>query len=319
MQMDKKTKLTSSIPEFMSYWRQYKKGLKEIKGLKIINWCIASDYCFNNNNKLDVATFTIFPCSCGKILSIMSQDKLPKDIKETRKFSQESIDFLKNSKLFFSISIIINNLNSFFDQESANEQMLQSLQFYEQLPFNEKSVDTDKGYKDLKKIHAYINQKSYSKKLLSQMYFVAKFISQILEFLLIKENCTKPHWCSDRDYLISFKNGIIMKFIGSYVYRYIKGRISNFNLVLPAEINEENKTYPYDPIIRIPDILTGILSSVEMTDRGLIAQKPKHYDLFKEVIVDNPRIITLEFDVNKNGMIWGNRIFWKNPHLLTKP
>ena len=68
MDMDKKTLLTQSIPEFMNDWNNYKKGLKN---LKITDWCVSSDYCFDNAEKMDTATFTIFPISCMKIIFTM--------------------------------------------------------------------------------------------------------------------------------------------------------------------------------------------------------------------------------------------------------
>ena len=76
--MDRKTRLTTFVPDLMKDWNNYKKGLK---GLKITNWCISSDYCFSDENKLNVATFTIFPFEYMQQIYNDIKKNLPRDIK----------------------------------------------------------------------------------------------------------------------------------------------------------------------------------------------------------------------------------------------
>ena len=114
--MDRKTQLTMFIPEIMSSWNDYKKGLK---GLKITNWCISSDYCFGDPNKLNVATFTIFPANCINMLLKEVQNNLPHDIKQTKEFSEKELNFLKSNKYCFSIAFTINGMEYAFNRDVA--------------------------------------------------------------------------------------------------------------------------------------------------------------------------------------------------------
>ena len=79
---------------------------------------------------------------------------------------------------------------------------------------------------------------------------------------------------------------------------------------MPIEIREPNKEYPYDTFIRVPDIITGVMSSLVFTDIGLTVQKEKHGCLLSEILVDNPRIVTIACNYLENGQpLWQNLYF----------
>ena len=306
--MDRKTQLTKIIPDFMNSWNIYKKGLKE---LKITNWCISSDYCFDDPNKLDVATFTIFPVDCMPKLHEEILKQLPKDIKNITHVSDSVIKFIKESKYFFSISVIIDNLKYAFNEQEAIKQFEDVLNYYNNLTDEKKTPEIRDKARRFIKFYNYVKQKSHSKKLLAQIYFVARFVSQIFEFLLVKENGKIPHWCSDRDDMASFSDGFIFYLLNIYVYHFVNKRVDNYWLCLPPEIKENNQNYPYDPFIRIPDIITGALSSLVMTSKDLTCQKEKHYALLSESITNNPHMIILYYKFNKDGIASGSRMFFE--------
>ena len=102
--MDRKTQLTMFIPEIMSSWNDYKKGLK---GLKITNWCISSDYCFGDPDKQDVATFTIFPAKYIPVLLEEIKKNLPRDIKQIRDFSENELRRLRWYDIILYLTMMI--------------------------------------------------------------------------------------------------------------------------------------------------------------------------------------------------------------------
>lgn len=313
MIMDKKTQLSISIPGFVEDWNAYKKGLKEIKGLKITDWCIFSDYCFNDTNKEDAATFTIFPYSCAHKIIREIETNVPADIKKMTYIPENCINFLKNSPYFFHITIVIEKLKNVFQEKDVLQQLENTFKEYELSDIDKLSQDIKQKHKVLKSLYEYIKQKSHSKKLLSQIYFVSQFVSQLLEFLLIKEKGRNPHWCSDRDGITTKCDGILFYLVNFGLARLLRGRISDFWLHLPAEIKENNSKYPYDNVIRVPDIITGIVSSMKYTNKGIQMDKPKHLSLFQELIPDNPRIITLEYIYKNDGKGYLQRVFWAKP------
>ena len=272
--MDKKTQLSARIPGFMEDWNAYKKGLKKIKGVKVTDWCISSDYCFNDPNKDDTVTFTIFPHACAHQIMREIEANIPKDIKKTTHVSDNCINFLKNSPYFFNVTIVIENIKNIFQKEDVLEQLENTFKEYETSNLDKSLPDIKEKYKVLKSFNEYIKQKSHSRQLLSQIYFITQFVSQILEFLLIKEKGRNPHWVSDRDNMATTCNGILFFLVNCELSRLLKGRVSNFWLHLPAEIKENLKYYPYDPIIRVPDVITGIMSSMKYTNIGIKMDKP---------------------------------------------
>ena len=65
---------------------------------------------------------------------------------------------------------------------------------------------------------------------------MSQFVSQLLEFLLIKEKGKNPHWCSDRDGIATKCDGILFFLVNFGLARLLRGRVSDFWLHLPAEI-----------------------------------------------------------------------------------
>lgn len=305
--MDKKTNLTKSIPDLMEKWCKYK---KELNGIKITDWCISSDYCFGDPNKLDVATFTIFPVDCMPIINREIKENMPHDIKSVTQFSEKELHYLKNSKYFFNISVVIENLKYAFNKKDALKEFSDILKAYETSNIDKTDESIKERHKQLVEICDYLKQKSHSTKKLSQMYFVAQFVSIIMEFLLIKERGRNLRWCSDRGHIASFLDGIIFNLTQAYLYHYLRNRVKNHYIHLPVEIKESNKDYPYDTFIRVPDIITGVMSSLVFTDIGLTVQKEKHGCLLNEILVDNSLIVTIACNYLENGQpLWQNLYF----------
>lgn len=290
LMMDRRTILTQSVPGFMDAWKKYKKGLKNIK---IADWCISSDYCFGDVNKLDVATFTIFPVECMQVIDCEVKDNLPHDIKEVKQFSEKGFTYLKNSKYFFSISVVIENLKYAFNEEKALREFSDVLKFYDISDIDKNNESIKERHLQLVNAYNYLRQKSHSRVKLSQMYFVAQFVSIIMEFLLIKEKGRDIRWCSDRGHIASFLDGIMFNLVPVYLRHNLRGRVIDFHIHLPLEIKENKNDYPYDVFIRIPDIITGVMSSLVVTEGGITVQKEKHGQLVHKSIVDNPHIVTI--------------------------
>ena len=62
-----------------------------------------------------------------------------------------------------------------------------------------------------------------------------------------------------------------------------------------------DKEFSLDPIIRIPDIICGVLSSVKYIDGNFRYDKEKHRELFLNVILDNPKLLILQASFDKTG------------------
>lgn|GEM_PF-1237501 len=305
--MDKKTTLTKTIPDLMEKWQRYKRGLK---GIKITDWCISSDYCFGDPDKLDVATFTIFPIDYMRIINREIKENLPHDIKKVKQFSEKELNYLKNSKYFFNISFVIENLKYAFNEEKALKEFSDTLKAYETMNIDKNNESIKERHKQLVEICNYLKQKSHSTKKLSQMYFVAQIVSTIMEFLLIKEKGRNLRWCSDRGHIASFLDGIMFTLVPVYLHHYLKNRVIDYYIHLPLEIKETDKEYPYDTFIRVPDIITGVMSSLVFTDIGLTVQKEKHCHVLSEILVNNPRIIAIACNYLENGQpLWQNLYF----------
>ena len=305
LQMDKKTQLSMSIPGLMEDWIDYKKGLK---GLKITDWCISSDYCFDNPNKLDVATFTIFPAGYMNQLYNEIKENLPCDIKHKRHFNETQLNYLKNSKYFFSISVILYNLKNYLNKEKATEQVEKMLKITkEDLPF---PIDDKDFHESRKKLHEYLNNLKKHNCPVNKTHFVAQFVAQLVEFILIKESSKIVGWCPDKGE-DSFSDGMVYNLVQCYIHRIIKNRVKYFRLACPPPSHLDKHLHMRDTFIRIPDIITGALSSLVATEKGLTAQLPKHYEIINKCLVDNHKTIQLIYDFGKDGKPIAQRAYFE--------
>ena len=307
--MDRKTRLTQTIPEFMDDWNNYKKGLKH---LKITDWCISSDYCFDNSEKIDTATFTIFPLNYMKIIYNEINDKLHNDIKNKKHFSDKELQYIKESPYFFSISVIVDNIKNAFNEDIAKSQISAALKFYKENPNISLYPNAKDIYKQYNSFYNFLTQKGHSKKMPAYVYFVSQFVGQILEFLIIKEHGRCPRWCSDRGHIADFQQGIMFTLMHNYLHRLIRNRVKDYRIILPAELRNSLGSYIYDPFIRIPDIITGAISSLVTVSNGLTALQQKHRDIIAKSIVDNKKIITLAYAFNEKGQGFSQRAYFES-------
>ena len=100
--MNRTTQLTKSILGFMEDWNAYKKGLK---GLKNADWCILSDYCFDDKGKEDALTFTIFPYNYVRQVLHEIEANIPCDIKKMTVFKGSVTIELTSGKGCFAFKI----------------------------------------------------------------------------------------------------------------------------------------------------------------------------------------------------------------------
>ena len=308
--MDKKTQLTKFIPDLTNQWNRYKNGLK---GLKIKNWCISSDYCFDDPNKLNVATFTVFPSDYMNTIFNELKENLPRDIKNKRHFTEAELNYLKNSKYFFSMSIILYNIESSFNKNAAIEQITKLLKTQiKDLPFPIIDKDFHEAKEKLRELLNNLKKKNCPIKKLSQIYFVAQFVAQLMEFLFIKENCKIVGWCPDKGHIDSFSHGIIYNLVQTKIHELIRNRMKDFRITCPPPESLDKHLYMRDTFIRIPDIITGALSSLVVKEKGITAQQPKHYEIINRCLVNNPRMIHLIYDFGKNGQPVAVRAYFES-------
>ena len=298
--MNKIVKLSSYGDEFFKKWKHFKKyfSKKEIK-----DWFICSDYCIDDNNKNDVITFTILPAIFFKQVYSESKEYLTKDIKHISNISPEAINYLKNNTECFSISIILTNKKLFISNLSEMSRHLHAqIDDYKTMSDEFKNSKKDE-HKRIVDFVNYIDSKNCDKKFMSHFFIVLHAVAYIMEFLIIKENANLVHWVSDRDSIISFKSGIIYDLLNALVYSLVKNRSKDYNIGL----FHFNELYNFDPILRIPDIITGALSSIAINKNGVVCtQKEKHKVIIEDVIYNNPRIFINYFIWHK---IYGHHEF----------
>jgi hypothetical protein len=89
----------SKFISFSEKWTKYKKRIAPLP----LGWIVMSDYCLDDKNKNDCITFTICPMMPNDELSLVLGKKLPKDIKDMAKVSDDVIKFIRDAYPFYNI------------------------------------------------------------------------------------------------------------------------------------------------------------------------------------------------------------------------
>lgn len=265
----------SNFPTFVKRWQTYRKKL----GGTPLGWTVTSDYCLDDPNKNDCITFTISPI-LGQIEAIAKflDKKLPVEIKKMKQVPQETIDFIKKQKEFFSLVFLFPDKDKLFNIQYFKTDMS---------ALAESSMIPDESRKRLKLFARSLERKGLHKKVLQNLSLVSFLYGKIVEFLTIKHYTEAIHWFPDRDSIMREGKGIIRKLANVSCTNAIAGRTRYPEVHIGGE-NLATGEFVFDPFTRYPDIISGVFSSLPIfSNREL---KEKHLELLQKAILDNPRI-----------------------------
>ncbi len=265
----------SNFPTFVKRWKVYRKKL----GGTPLGWTVTSDYCLDDPNKNDCITFTINPI-LGQIEPITKilDKKLPTEIKKMRQVPQETIDFIKKQKEFFSLVFLFPDKDRLFNIQYFKTDML---------ALSESSMITDESRKSLKLFVRSLERKGLHKKVLQNLSLVSFLCGRIVEFLTIKHYAEAIHWFPDRDSIMREGKGIIRELVNVSCTNAIAGRTRYPEVHIGGE-NLATGEFVFDPFTRYPDIISGVFSSLPIFSNRKL--KEKHFQLLQETILNNPRI-----------------------------
>lgn len=277
----------SKFPTFSKRWAQYQKEIAPLS----LGWTVMSDYCLDNPQKYDCITFTISPI-LGQIEPVANffNRKLPRDIKQIRRFSQEECEFLRRVP-FFSLVFLINDKKRFFNIELFKEDIHQ---------LQKSSLIPKEFCQRLRKFELTLKSKCQPIKTLQNLSLVSFIFGKIVEFLCVKHYTEEIHWFPDRDNIMQIGNGIIKEISNIQCTNSIAGRVKYPKIRIGGE-NPKTHQFLFEPYTRYPDIITGIFSSIDF--EAQLADKEKHIQGLKEIVIDNPHIVVFSFTPDKISCI----------------
>ncbi len=273
------TTFFSKFISFSEKWEKYKKLIAPIP----LGWIIMSDYCLDDKDKNDSISFTICPMVPNYNLSLWLRKKLPRDIKKITKVTDEEIKFIRDpSPPLFTISILIR------EKEKINtiENLKIDIKNLKESPFLNL-----KQQKKINKFDNYLKQNNINHKVLRNMEIIISIFTRIVEFLTIKHCTEEIHWFPDRDAVMDISDRIILDLINMQCSNLLQGRRMRPKIRIGLE-NKEKNIFVFEPLVRYPDIITGTVSSIDFNQQS--TKKEKHFDLFVNAILENPRIVIME-------------------------
>ena len=289
--MNTKTEL-SHHKNLMKQWDKYKRMLSRKLGGIPRGWLILSDYCLDDPHKNACVTFTISPMQNLYVLGKQLREALPRDFKDIGTVPEETLLFLRDYKYFFTISIILTDINK--------SEIVKDLQNMVQYICDNYTKMPPAMIHRIKKFREYLKRKNKNHNVLKNLSLVALIFSQIVEFLSIKHSAKQIQWISDRDDVLNIEGGIIFDIINIITTRLIRGRRRSISLGVGLEDKKAGE-YGFDVFIRYPDIVTGAVSSLDYEKHRVT--KPKHLELLINSVFKNPNILMLQLKNERLNLI----------------
>ena len=278
--MNTKTVL-SRYPQFMEEWKSYKKQFPYVT-----EWYVASDYCLNKDSEkpTKVVTFTLCPAVNLEWLQTQINRFLKSDVKNHKNFSDTEIQFIRDNGFFFSIAVVVEKQGCGL----VNKLKLELNSWISQIENEANGNVFAQRLKRFRQLKQYLDQKSYSTDLVTKITLVSFMVGIIIEFLIIKHNAQKVLWISDRGKVMDFSEGVSIELANMSYHKLVNGRRGQNFLFGVATEDPASKQFNFDPMIRYPDIISGVISSTDLYNNLSIGQK--HFDMFVNGISGNRRI-----------------------------
>lgn len=278
--MNTKTVL-SKYPQFIKDWKSYKKQFPNVT-----EWYVASDYCLSKDSSkpTKVMTFTICPAINLELLQTQVARFLKSDVKDRKNFSDTEIQFIRDNGFFFSIAVVVEKQGC----ELVDKLRLELDSWIRQIKEKTNNEMFTQRLKRFQRLKQYLGQKSHNADLVTKITLIAFMVGIIIEFLIIKHDARKVLWISDRGKVMDFGEGVAIELANMSYHKLVNGRRGqNFLFGVAAE-DPISKQFNFDPMIRYPDIISGVISSMDLDKNVSTGQK--HFDMFVNGISGNRRI-----------------------------
>lgn len=307
----------SSKDQFDSY-------LNEFSHVK--KWIICSDYAlYDKRKKNDVITFSLIPY----ILNFEDYSKLinslsPRDLKKTKAVNNKFFEFLIDGPIF-NISICLDRHRRLHTDEKyffqkKYEMMVKQLNVWCETT-SEHAAHYQELIKKIEILHSTVSSLGANFKVLRDIEILSSLAAYIAFEVTKKIHIEKIGWFSDRDSLLSFKAGkfktpIIFDLVHHLYYLFCEseGINSKENLVLGVP-DDGSQPLWYDALNRIPDLLAGTLSDLDL--KSNLCSHDKFIPVRDKLFTNEARNIFFNIRFTKEQYSVG-RLTWQTEQNKTK-
>jgi len=281
---------TSSLKSFLNIH-------KKVKG-----WIITSDYCIKDKNKKNrIACFTIIPYIAPLDMIINTIKRLaPKDIKKTRKISNEFINFLR-SGVVYNVCINLQKFNAVISSQGEAENHLNDIisMYRSFIRSTEKNTVYFEGViRDVKMLKEEIKKKSFNQKLLNHILFISFMAAYLARTIVQETDAETLSWFPDRDDITDSYNKLACNLFHAQCYTLCNySDLDISNKTIGIGLQTDNDLW-FDPLIRIPDYIAGSFADWDYKTNEV---SDKHLPMIESFAADNPFLAVFEYGLEKDA------------------
>lgn len=283
-------------------------------------WMLYSDYCLDDVNKPnDVISFVLLPFSSAERfheIDAKINETQPKDIKHSKRISEEYISYIKEQPIF-GFSFLVNNRKQFFGDNGSERvdtvldilyQIKHNYEIWAKSPDNEQvklyyDESINKLNRQIKEITQRRNVKNHIDIILITV-LAAHYTANILRNL---PDLEVFGWFPDRDKTNEACDKIALPIFNVVQYNMLNGK----QYLLAGSVPDSTKVPFYDNENRIVDIICGTLADYNQEEN--LVSKDKFLTVLQSLIADNPFIKTYRLYFDEANTHLGQIIISRTP------
>lgn len=293
--IDDALKETNELKKIDSYLKN--KSMDNVK-----KWMILSDYCFDDNKKVNNSiTFTIMPyyslCEVEN-LDLIIDKNFPKDIKSIKTANPAFLQ-LMTSGYFFHLSFLFKKDYYIYASSKQEEKKIIKDEFKRIYEEYRNIDDFDSFSKKLKILINDMNSNSFNLNLIKKTLLISHLAGYISYLISYYNQAEIIGYFSDRDKHLEYGDGIGLDLF-SLNYQYICGinNINNIAKIVSHKVNS-HETIWYESFNRIPDYITGTLASWDINHN--IPIKKKFREVMENVLTVQDYNIILKLNLTQKS------------------
>jgi hypothetical protein len=283
-------------------------------------WLLTADFTTGAQTKVnDVFAFTLYPLK-GELAAMMdeAQTVLPRDYKRTkRSVEPEGLGYLASTERFTFAFVPTRSRTVIPDIGTARDGIVNTMDMMRN------RHDADRNPEELKiwdALRQEASSNSFHFRRFENMVLVAAFAGVVLTLLAGEGRATSVGFIPDRDAMFDAYNRIGIRMVtenaSMFSLRYRFPPMNIFSAV--AEDVEPGDSAWFDPLIRVPDYIAGVVAGVCFGGGTEFTRPDRDMPLLQHVLADNPNVVVLHYpELTPNSIKAAHMIFSAMPPPIT--
>jgi hypothetical protein len=266
-----------------------------LHNFSVSDWIIISDYCLEQRGyPNNIMVFTVMPGNQYQLNPEQIRAVLSKDLKDrgnNDEIGSSTINFLRDSNLFTFAFVLDKNCRFFSSRNQVQEMTSTTLLMMKSWPNASRHKNI---IEKIEQIAKDVKSQGFNLKLFNHVVLGAFFAASIATFIARRIHITRVWWFFDQDNMHNKWNGIASNLFHVNLHAFLVDQ--EITYIEKIGVKGDGGNIEFDPYIRIPDHLAGVLARMSLREGMPEKTHNKDRQLLEQVFADNKNLVIVQLD-----------------------